>query len=137
MEEDPDAARDKRDRVWRMADPDGIRFRTEEMLAQPGGKAAYTVFRRSAVEWGRHLVDRAFAAPPPGERSNRSIAEYALRLTRDEAEELAAELDGVITRWRDGAVARGRDEESDDRQTYSVFQLVQPYPGLPDPPDES
>lgn len=133
VEEDPEAARDKRDRVWRMADPDGIRFRTEEMLAQPGGKAAYTVFSRNAVEWGRHLVDRAFAAPPPGERSNRSIAEYALRLNRDEAEQLAAELDGVITRWRDEAAARSR-EENDERDTYSIFQLVQPYPGLPEPP---
>lgn len=137
VEEDSEAARDKRDRVWRMTDPDGIRFRTEDMLAQPGGKAAYAVFRRSAVEWARHLVDRAFAAPPPGERVARSVSEYALRLTPDEAEELAAELDGVITRRREEAAARGSAEEADDdRETYSVFQLLQPYPGLPEPSED-
>ena len=40
VEEAPDEARDKRDRVWRMVADDGISFRSEDMLAQPGGDAA-------------------------------------------------------------------------------------------------
>src|SRR6478672_5655550 len=49
VEEAPDEARDRRDRVWRLADSDGISFRTRDMLDQPGGRAAYAVFQRNAV----------------------------------------------------------------------------------------
>jgi len=91
VEEDPEAARDRRDRVWRLVDPDGIRFRTSDMLARPGGQAAYAVFQRNAVEWGRHLVERAYA-PQEASEPGRSISEWALLMTSDEAEELMDEI---------------------------------------------
>lgn len=129
VEEDPDAGRDRRDRVWRLVDLDGIRFRTADMLAQPGGRAAYSVFRRNAVEWGRHLVSSAYAETAE-ESSRRSVGEYSLLLTHDEAHALAEEVGAVIERYRDA----GRDAgaEGEDRVTYSVLALVQPFPGLPD-----
>ncbi len=129
VEEDPEAARDKRDRVWRLSDPDGIRFRPEDMMAQPGGKAAFTVFQRSAVEWGHHLVDRAFIPRQSADEGKKSTAEYSLRLTSEEAEQLAAEVDALVHRWRDETQAATDD---DGRETYSVLQLIQPYPGLPE-----
>src|SRR6478735_5739599 len=51
VEEAPDEARDKRDRVWRMVAEDGISFRSKDMLAQPGGAAAMEVYRQSARSW--------------------------------------------------------------------------------------
>lgn len=124
VEEDPDAGRDRRDRVWRLVDPDGIRFRTADMLAQPGGRAAYAVFRRNAVEWGRHLVERAFS--DTGAQDQRSISEWSLLLTPDEAHALAQEVGAVVERYRDA----GRTAGAEGRATYSVYNLVQPYPAL-------
>lgn len=122
VEEAPDEARDRRDRVWRLADADGISFHTREMLEQPGGKAAYAVFQRNAVAWGHHLVDRALQ-PDPERRRRKSVSEYALRLTPEESEELMRELGEVIESWR-----RRTQGAGDDRTTYSVYQLIQPYP---------
>ncbi|MFC7501282.1 helix-turn-helix domain-containing protein [Nocardioides sp. CPCC 206347] len=132
VEEDPDAARDRRDRVWRMVDPDGIRFRTSDMLARPGGRAAYTVFQRNAIEWGRHLVERALdQAETPVKKS---VSEWSLLLSAEESEQLMEELGAVVERYRDVGRAGGVDA---DRETYSVFQLIQPYPELPQSPSGS
>ncbi|MBU2698507.1 helix-turn-helix domain-containing protein [Pimelobacter sp. 30-1] len=136
VEEDPDAARDRRDRVWRMVDPDGIRFRTSDMLAQPGGRAAYAVFQRNAVEWGQHLLERAYA-PTGADEPGRSISEWALLLTPAEAEELMHEIAVLVERRRAAAQGPGAGGSDDERATYSVFQLIQPYPELPvDPTPE-
>ncbi|WP_436697890.1 ArsR/SmtB family transcription factor [Nocardioides sp. BYT-33-1] len=124
VEEDPDAARDRRDRVWRLADPDGIRFRTADMLAQPGGRAAYSVFQRNTVARGRHLVERALAVDG-SESTGRSVSEWSLRMSVEEAQELMEELAEVVERRRDAGRAHG---PGDGRETYSVFQLIQPYP---------
>ena len=121
VEEAPDEARDRRDRVWRLADPEGISFRTEDMVSQPGGEAAYEVFRRSAVAWGRHLVERAYARD--NAQGKNSVAEWALRLTPEEARDLTRDLGEVIDRWR--TASRAADGE---RETYSIFAIVQPYP---------
>src|SRR6478609_4553618 len=81
VQEAPDEARDKRDRVWRLVDAEGVRFRTQDMLDQPGGQAAWDVFRRNAVAWGHFLVDQALAGPDHD--NTRSMADSAVRLTRD------------------------------------------------------
>jgi len=123
VEEAPEQARDRRDRVWRLADPEGISFRTREMLDQPGGQAAWAVFQRNAVAWGHHLVDRALEREPD-QQKHKSVSEYALRLTPDESDELMREINELVERWRQ------RPQGADDgRMTYSVYQLIQPYPG--------
>lgn len=129
VEEDPDAARDRRDRVWRLVDPDGIRFSTHEMLAQPGGRAAFTVFQRNTVEWFKQLVERALSIEDD-DRVKRNVAEFAVRLTPDEFDAFNADLEEVIRRYRDASRAGGQD---DGRQTYSILQLVQPTPELSSP----
>ncbi|MDF1605067.1 helix-turn-helix domain-containing protein [Nocardioides sp. YIM 152315] len=121
VEEAPDEARDRRDRVWRLVDADGIRFRTQDLLDQPGGEAAWEVFRRNAVAWGHFLVDQALGAPDPD--NSRSLTDSSLRLSKDEADELLEELGAVVQRWRARTQGTG-----DGRVTYSVYQLIQPYP---------
>ena len=126
VEEAPDEARDRRDRVWRLSDPDGISFRTRDVLDQPGGPAALAVFQRSAVAWGRHLVDRALA-PEPGAERRKSVSEWALRLTAEESAALLGEMSDVVERWR--RRTQEAQDPGDGRSTYSVYQLIQPYPG--------
>ncbi|MDN4160742.1 winged helix-turn-helix domain-containing protein [Nocardioides abyssi] len=126
VEEAPDEARDRRDRVWRLADEEGISFRTGEMLDRPGGRAAYAVFQRSAVAWGHHLVDRALA--PGGDRA-KSVSEHAVRLTVEESFELMLEINDVVEQWRRRTQGPGASGVADDgRRTYSVYQLIQPMP---------
>ena len=128
VEEAPDEARDRRDRVWRLVDPEGVSFRTRDMLEQPGGKAAYAVFQRNAVAWGHHLVDRALAVEPERGRE-KSVSEWALRLTPAESQEMLQEMSELVERWRQRT--QGADGDTGgERTTYSVYQLIQPYPEL-------
>lgn len=126
VEEDPEAARDKRDRVWRPTSADGVSINLSELEKEPGGKAASAVFRQHAASWGRLVVDAAYSDDrDPG--ILRTVNESAVRLTREEAAEMAGELDEVVTRWTEKT--RGTD---DDRRTYLLFSVLQPYPATPE-----
>lgn len=123
VEEAPEAGRDRRDRVWRLVSERGIVVDLREVEDAPGGRAAVSVFRRTAVAWAHQVVERAYETIRE-EGVFRSVSDQALKLTRDEAAELARELDDVIVRW--AAKTRGRDEA---RRTYLLFQVLLPYPG--------
>ena len=60
VEEDPAAARDKRDRVWRATEEAGFNVSLGEIEKTPGGKAASKVFRRTKEAWSHHLVELAY-----------------------------------------------------------------------------
>ncbi|MFT4263512.1 MAG: helix-turn-helix domain-containing protein [Nocardioides sp.] len=126
--EAPEEARDRRDRVWRLAAEDGISFRTSDVLAQPGGPAAVEVFHRSATARGHHLVESAYARPGDDD-VQRVVTEEAIRLTGEEVLALSAELHAVVESWRRRLREDGGDAE---RTTYSVYQLMQPYPDVLD-----
>ena len=129
IEEAPEEARDRRDRVWRLVDG-GVRFRTADVLAQPGGQAAVDVYNRHAVAWGQRLVAAVHGEPLDG--VDRFVHDSVLRLTQAEVTELSEEYDALVERWRERT--RGSGEEG--RSTYSVYQLMQPYPDAPDPAEE-
>ncbi|WP_300681800.1 helix-turn-helix domain-containing protein [Nocardioides sp.] len=123
VDEAPEAARDRRDRVWQLADPEGgVSFKTREVLAQPGGPAAVEVFRRSASARAHHLVDLAYADPVEG--VERIVSESALRLTVDEVAEFNDALQAFVNRWRE------RAGEPGERETYSLYSVLQPYPDV-------
>lgn len=125
VEEAPEEARDRRDRVWRATSPDGLRLSLDELEAQPGGKAAVSVWRRQASAWAHRLVEAAHS----GERSADSevvIQDSRLRLTKAQAMELSQELDEVLKAWR-----RRTGKGADGAQTYSVYLMLQPYPDAP------
>ena len=125
VEEAPEEARDRRDRVWRMAAEDGISFRSEDMLARSGGDAATTVYQRNARAWGHLLVDLSLEPDDPG--AQKYVNQFSLRFTQEEVEEYVNEIQALHQRWRERT--KGHD---DGRTTYSVYQLVQPYPDLPE-----
>ena len=127
VEEDPDAARDRRDRVWKLVSEEGWTANLGDLEEAPGGKAAVQVFRRSAAAWGHAVVDAAYA-PPTGtvqeKDTVRTVSEEAVRLTKDEAQELVHDLGAVVARWAEKT--RGRDDV--ERRTYLLFQVLQPHP---------
>jgi len=129
VEEAPEEARDRRDRVWRLAGDQEVTIRAQDITSQPGGRAAMEVYRRSASARGHALVEAAYAEPVEG--VERVISEDAIRLTGAEALELSQELREVVLRWRrHGATGDGRsgEETAEQRTTYSLYQLLQPYP---------
>lgn len=125
VEEDPDAARDRRDRVWRPTAEHGLRLELGEMDKTPAGRAAAAVFRRSAAGWGHAVVDAVYATPRTPE-TFRTVNEVAVRLTKEEAEQMASEIDALVSAW--AARTKGRD---DGRATYLLFSVLQPHPELP------
>jgi predicted ArsR family transcriptional regulator len=125
VEEDPEAARDKRDRVWKATDEAGYDVSLGEVEKSPGGKAASAVFRRTKEAWTHHLVEEAYGDDrTPG--VHRSVTEQAVRLTKDEARALTEELVDVVDEWRKRN--RGGDGDADGRSTYHVLQIIQPFP---------
>jgi predicted ArsR family transcriptional regulator len=123
VEEDPAAARDKRDRVWKATQEDGFDVSLNEIEQEPGGKAASAVFRRTKAAWSHRLVDLAYGDDrTPGVQ--RTVTEQAVRLTQEEARALIEELNDVIDGWRQ----RNQGRADDGRETYHVLQIIQPFP---------
>lgn len=127
VEEDPEAARDKRDRVWKVASEGGYSVNFGDVEAEPGGAAATAVFRRTASEWGQYVVRQAYEGER-GTGAHRSVNNSALLLTADEARQLSDELSEVVGRWS----TRTRDDHGPDapeRETYVYLGTLQPHPG--------
>ncbi len=123
IEPAPEAARDKRDRAWKLPAERGFRLDVQDIEKQPGGKAAVTVFRHNKAAWAHRLVDEVFTLSrrprTPSPRSSTS----PMKLTKDEAAEFMGEVDDVLARWADKT--RGRSRE---RRTYVFYSMLQPYP---------
>lgn len=125
IEEDASAARDKRDRVWRLSAEADLDVNLGAIEEAPGGKAAAGVFRRSAQSWGHHIVDSALSTDrPPG--THRFTSEHSVKLTKEEARELGDALHALMDEWTE----RTRAEPAPDRRTYLLYTVLQPYPDL-------
>jgi hypothetical protein len=80
------------------------------------------VYNHNARSWGHLLVDRSLAVEPEG-APEKYTSQGSLRFNQEEVAEFAEEFRQLQNRWRERT--RGHD---DGRITYSVYQLVQPYP---------
>jgi predicted ArsR family transcriptional regulator len=118
----PEAARDKRDRVYKLRDERGFRLDVEDISKQPGGKAAVTVFQHNKAAWAHRLVDEVFSFKQKKD-SFSAIVDQPMKMTKDEAAEFMGEIDDVLATWADKT--RGRTK---DRRTYIFYSMVQPYP---------
>jgi predicted ArsR family transcriptional regulator len=124
VEPAPEEAHDKRDRVWRLVDESRYRLDLKDIRGTPGGAAAVKVWQRSAGAWAHEIVATAYALEEsPG--TFRAITEQPIRVTRDEAQALADELDQVLERWADKQRGAVLDE---GRATYLFFSILQPHP---------
>jgi predicted ArsR family transcriptional regulator len=118
----PEAAKDKRDRVWKLPDERGFRLSVRELSEQPGGKAAVEVYRQNKAAWAHRLVDEMFAFKQD-DGAFSAMIDQGMRLTKDEAAEFMAEVDQVLSTW--ASKTRGRSRE---RRTYVWYSMLQPYP---------
>lgn len=131
VEEDPEAARDKRDRVWRPTADAGYDVDVSVLGDQPGGEAATRVFLRNSATWAHAAVEQAYSATRDP-ATQRSTIEQSVRLTKAEAGQLTAELSALLQAWTERTRGRG----DDDRRTYVAHVMVLPYPDLAGPPDQ-
>ena len=94
------------------ADPTSVASgrRADEIEKQPGGKAAVSVFRRSAAAWAHRLVDEVFSSAREDEHLPRDRSTRPMKLTKDEAAEFMGEVDEVLATWaaRRGGATRER-----------------------------
>jgi len=121
----PEAARDKRDRVYRLPDERGFQLDVSDISKQPGGKAAVSVFQRNKAAWAHRLVDEVFSFDKKRKETFTAIVDQSMKLTKGEAAEFMGEVDEVLARWRDKT--RGHGE---GRRTYVFYSMVQPYPDV-------
>ena len=124
VEEDPEAARDRRDRVWRRTEEADQDISLGEVEKMPGGKAASKVFRRTKAAWGRQIVDAAFTDQRIPDRQI-SVAEQPLRLTKKEAEQLSHQLVDLVAEFK-----KQLPDDGAERRTYLVYQIVLPHPEM-------
>ena len=122
IEEDADAARDRRDRVWKLVSPQGFSITLAELEQQPGGKAAATAFRRAAREWGHLVVDAAYSDTVDPD-TRRTLVDVPLRLSRDDASQLVDELYDLAKRWQTRSPDGGPDQH-----TYTLLSVLVPRP---------
>ena len=122
IEEDADAARDRRDRVWRLVSPQGYLISLAQLEQRPGGKAVTTAFRRTAREWGHVVVDAAYADTNEPD-TQRTLLDVPLRLTKSEAAELAGELQELTRRWQSHT-----REATSGQHTYTFLGILVPRP---------
>ncbi len=122
IEEAAGEARDRRDRVWRLVNEEGLTINTGDLAKSPGGEAAVRVFQKSAQTWAHHVVDVAYTTDKDPD-ALRSVSDYTIRLTKEEAVEMAQDLDAVMQSW--AKRTRGRDAS---RRTYNLLSFLQPYP---------
>lgn len=121
VEEAPEEARDKRDRVWKATSSQGFTVNLGHLKDPPGGRAAVDVFRTTQLARLYETVDRTFVMDRPEGSGVFATSDHAIKLTDDEAHQLRQEIDDLVEAWSDRT--RGRVPE---RKTYHLVQIIQP-----------
>jgi predicted ArsR family transcriptional regulator len=113
IEEAPEHARDRRDRVWRPASELGI-----DVDSSLTDNPAYQQAGRQRA----HAVLDAFLSGD--EKQFRRSHDISMRLTEAEAAQMADEVQELLMRWNE----RGKTPSNEPRQTYLTMVYVQPQP---------
>jgi DNA-binding transcriptional ArsR family regulator len=114
VEEAPEFARDSRDRVWRMAHPEGY-------YTAPGSPASDMLIEEQ-LSWVRAMITEEL---PRDEITARGEYLGAAMLTKDEAHTMFMEVAEVLERWRlYGAEAATADPDDAARVFHRIVTLV-------------
>ncbi len=125
--EAPEAARDRRDRVWKVVAARGYTLNLRELQADNDTRATSTVLQRMFEGRTHDVVNAVFRDYRLDDGAVRTVSNDTVRLTDDEARALAQELNDVVASW--AARTKGRDPE---RQSYLLMTILQPYPAPAD-----
>jgi DNA-binding transcriptional ArsR family regulator len=114
VEEAPEHARDSRDRVWRIAHPEGY-------YAEPGSPAA-DILVDEQLGWIRGILTEQI---PRDELAGRGQYLGAAMLTRQEAHEMFLEVAEILERWREhGSQAATANPDDPSRVFHRIVTLV-------------
>jgi predicted ArsR family transcriptional regulator len=128
IEEAPEEARDRRDRVWRMAS-EGLSWYSEDLEDKPGGPAAMRVWQRQNAAWMHEVIEAFNTEPGPDDEGTlRTADDVPMQLTKAEAEQAASEISEVLQRWTQHGRDRARAGDHEGRRTYLALLTLQPYP---------
>src|SRR4051794_9434402 len=94
----PEAARDQRDRAYKLREERGFQLDVTDIERQPGGRAAVSVFRQNKAAWAHRLVDEVFTFDRLRWNTFTAIVDQAMKLTKDEAAEFMGDVDEVLAR---------------------------------------
>ncbi|MBO1765224.1 helix-turn-helix domain-containing protein [Allobranchiibius sp. GilTou38] len=125
VEEAPEAARDRRDRVWKVVAEGGYLVNLRALEAAPETRAASLVWRSHFERWAHAVISAAMRRTSVDDGAVVTISDTALRLTDEEARAMVQEVNDVVSTW--AARTRGRDPQ---RRTYLLMYAAQPYPDL-------
>lgn len=125
VQEAPEAAHDRRDRVWKVVAEGGYTINLRELEAEPTTQAASAVWRANFERWAHAVISAAMRSKATSDGTVVKVSDTALRLTNEEAQTMVQELDDVVATWAERT--RGRDPE---RRTYLLMSALQPYPDL-------
>jgi DNA-binding transcriptional ArsR family regulator len=128
VEEAPELARDKRERVWRVSSTAGISTSLSAVANEPGGEAAIQVWKRESAAWAHMVIDHAYAQDVHSPDIY-SISDVPMRLTTAQARELATEITALLRRWvHQGSQVDEKAVKDEPRKTYLALTVLQPYP---------
>lgn len=123
IEENPERARDSRDRVWGMAHPAGIYFPQTELTAN--------ALLAERLEWVKGVLDESLPQDP---RSTRMQYMAAAVLTKEEARKMSEEIVSVFEKWRAYGVQEAAEHPDDPDR---VFHFTAAFVGNPRYGDQS
>jgi DNA-binding transcriptional ArsR family regulator len=128
IEEAPEEARDRRDRVWRPAGA-SLNWEPKDFEGKPDAEAAMRVWKAHAEGWVHELIDAFYAEPGPEDKGTvRAADDVPMQLTKAEAEQAASEVFKVLKRWMEHGQQRVRAGDTEGRRLYLALLTVQPYP---------
>lgn len=117
IEEAPELARDKRERVWRPASTVGL-APDPQITATP----AYEEAGRQAAH---HTLDAFLTRDRPGFHHSNDVTMY---LSQAEAAEFAHELQDLLFRWNQRGQDNNATDPDSDRTTFLTTVFIQPLP---------
>ncbi|OLT53493.1 hypothetical protein [Cellulosimicrobium sp. CUA-896] len=98
----------------------------ETYAVQPDSPGAVRDVVRPALVW----AEESFAAAAGGPaRDDRVLALSSLALTREQAGELAEEIQELLRRWSDRWLSEARETPDADRHTYQLLAVLGPRAG--------
>lgn len=125
----PELARDRRERWWRLVDV-AVRWSSDELDDSPATTAivaaAESVGLERQIELSRRWLGRDDRASAHARAA--FVSDAWLSLTAAELDEVAHEIQGVLTRWRHRAVA---DAGAPDADRQHVFVFARGFPAEP------
>ena len=132
IEQAPEVSADGRDRWWRPASEEGVRWNIREF--DESGKATARVWGEHATARVHRLVDRMFEAVL-GEEDHGVFLnqnDMPMFLTRDEAARMTEELVDLLGRWTRHGWERQQAGDLEGRRAYITLTYTAPQEFLDD-----